>query len=123
KRHNTVVLIEPQQQLIPYLQENYRFHPSAHIVNAAIGQEGEMTLYGVKKEYWGRLDVPYAKERGWPDYRAPTGIASGSKAHVANWLKKHLPEVNADDAIEAFTVNSQSLDRALRSVGVHRPID
>jgi len=90
KRKNTVVLIEPQQQLIPYLQENYRFHPSAHIVNAAIGQEGEMTLYGVKQEYWGRLVVPYAKERGWPDYRAPTGVASGNKAHVANWLKKHL---------------------------------
>lgn len=123
QRKNTVVLIEPQQQLIPYLQENYRFHPNAYIVNAAIGQEGEMTLYGVKKEYWGRLDVPYAKERGWPDYRAPTGIASGNKDHVADWLKKHLPEVDADDAIEAFTVNSQSLDSALQSVGVSGPID
>lgn len=123
QRKNTVVLIEPQQQLIPYLQENYRFHPSAHIVNAAIGQEGEMTLYGVKKEYWGRLDVPYAKERGWPDYRAPTGVASGNKDHVVNWLKKHLPEVDTNDAIEALTVNSQSLDSALQSVGVHGPID
>src|SRR5690554_377405 len=123
ERKNTVVLIEPQQQLIPFLKENYRFHPNAHIVNAAIGQEGEMTLYGVKKDYWGRLDVPYAKERGWPDYRAPTGVASGNKDHVANWLKKHLPEVNANDAIEGFTVSSQSLDSALQSVGVHGPID
>lgn len=123
QRKNTVVLIEPQQQLIPYLQENYRFHPSAHIVNAAIGQKGEMTLYGVKKEYWGKLDVPYAKERGWPEYRAPTGIASGSKEHVANWLRQHLPDVDANDAIEELAVASQGLKSALQSIGIEGPID
>lgn len=123
QRKNTVILIEPQQQLIPYLQENYRFHPHAHIVNAAIGQEGKITLYGVKKEYWGRLDVPYAKERNWPDYRAPTGITSASQAHVIEWLQKHLLEVDADNAIEAFTVNSQDLKKTLQSVGVDGPID
>jgi len=123
QRKNTVVLIEPQQQLIPYLQESYRFHPNAHIINSAIGAEGSITLYGVKKEYWRGLDVPYAKERGWPDYRAPTGIASGNREHVSNWLRKHLPEVDADEATEGFTVNSQSLDSVLQRVGIGSQID
>ena len=82
-----------------------------------------MTLYGVRKEYWGRLDVPYAKERSWPDYRAPTGIASGHRNHVVDWLKKHLPGVDTDAAVEAFAVGSQSLDNTLQSVGIDGSVD
>src|SRR5690606_3854332 len=113
----------PQQQLIPYLQENYHFHPNKHIVNAAVGQEGLMTLYGVKQKYWKELNVPYATERGWPEYRAPTGVTSASKAHVATWLKKHLPKVETDDAIEEFAVPSHSLESILQEAGVEGPLD
>jgi FkbM family methyltransferase len=123
KRKNTVVLIEPQQQLIPYLEENYRFHPDKHIVNAAVGPQGTMTLYGIKEQYWEQLNVPYAIERNWPPYRAPTGVTSSSKDHVANWLKKHMPDSNPESAITAFTVSSLGLESILETVGAKGEID
>ncbi len=79
-----ILLIEPQKDLIPYLIETYRFHPSAIIHNGAIGAQGELTLYRVKKEYWSSLQVPYAT--GWPEYRAPTGVTSSNRQHVETWL-------------------------------------
>ncbi len=123
KRKNTVVLIEPQRQLIPYLEENYRFHPDKHIVNAAVGPESTITLYGVKEEYWEQLDVSYARERGWPAYRAPTGVASSNKDHVVSWLKKHMPDRNPERAITTFTTSSFGLESILEKAGTKGEID
>lgn len=122
-RKNTVVLIEPQQQLIPYLEVNFQFHPDKHIVNAAVGPEGTMTLYGVKEEYWGQLNVPYAKERNWPTYRAPTGVTSTSKVHVESWLKKHLPAIDHESAIIEFMVSSFRLESILKIAAMRGEVD
>lgn len=123
ERDNKVVLIEPQAQLLPYLKEHYSFHSNKAIINTAVGDEGYITLYGIKSDYWDQLDVPYAEERGWPRYRAPTGVASSSQQHVHEWLKNHSKIENVADAIEQFEVPSMSLGAVLEHVGIGREID
>ena len=81
----SIVLIEPQEDLIPVLLENYKAHPNAVAINGAIGAPGVTKLYSVNAKIWGELEVPYAQE--WPIYRAPTGISSLSKEHVRKWLE------------------------------------
>lgn len=82
-------LVEPQKSLLPYLRENYGFHPRATVLNCAVGPAGSITLYSVDEAAWPRLRVPYA--RGWPQYRAPTGVTSGVRDHVRRWLRKYGP--------------------------------
>lgn len=122
-RKNRVVLIEPQTQLTPYLEDHYAFHPNKQIINVAIGDDGCVSLYSVKPEYWDQLDVPYATARGWPPYRAPTGVASSNKRHVQEWLNKHLKTDDVDDAIELTLVSSMSLNSVLKEAGVEGNID
>lgn len=122
-RETQLLLVEPQPQLITYLKENYAFHPKAHIVNCAIGEKGQLLLYRVKPEYWGKLNVPYANERGWPIYRAPSGVTSASKQHVKQWLKKYLTADNLEDAIEEVTVPCKSLCTLLEEKGLSQEID
>ena len=110
-----IVLIEPQVELIPYLKENYRFHPSHHIFNCAIGPERELTLYSVKREYWKKINVKYGKD--WPIYRVPTGITSSSKDYVKYWLSKALTDLEfLEDAILEFSVPCSSLENLLKKV-------
>ena len=63
----TLLLIEPQEHLIPILRENYSFHPSKVIVQGALGPPGELTLYAVSRRYWPRLrSIPYVRLCGSP---------------------------------------------------------
>ncbi|MCK0770239.1 LamG-like jellyroll fold domain-containing protein [Chromohalobacter canadensis] len=123
KRDTQLLLVEPQSQLITYLKENYAFHPNAHIVNCAIEGKGQLTLYRVKSEYWKELNVPYARERKWPIYRAPSGVTSANKNHVKQWLKKHLAAESLEDAIEEVIVPCESLCTLLKEKGFSREID
>lgn len=109
--HKTrLMLIEPQAKLIPYLKDNYNFHTDVNIENVAIGDGDRLELYGVREDFWEHLDVPYAAAKNWPLYRAPTGIVSGSREHVAGWLRDCLPDPSRiDEAIECFSVPSVSL--------------
>lgn len=111
--HSKVLLIEPQLELLPYLKDNYSFHPDKKIACCAIGQDGGATLYTVKEAYWSKLDVPYAKERQWPLYRAPTGVASSNKDFLVEWLNKHLKEGDAYDAIQESFIVSKSLNEVI----------
>lgn len=105
-----LLLVEPQSRLIPLLKDNFEFHPGVRIEQVAIGDPGKLLLYGVKEEVWPNLNVPYARLKGWPTYRAPTGIVSGSREHVAGWLVKYLDDISrVDEAIECFEVNSVAL--------------
>jgi len=45
-----VLLFEPQPFLIPILAGNYAFHPTHHIVNAALGPGSELVLDAVRQE-------------------------------------------------------------------------
>jgi FkbM family methyltransferase len=104
----SLLLIEPQRAVIPYLRENYARHPDIRIENCAVGEGGALTLYTVNEAYWGRLNVPYAKD--WPVYRAPTGVTSASRAHVEKWLAKFIDtKPLPPDAITALDVPVRGL--------------
>src|SRR5690606_20184347 len=40
-----ILLVEPQEYLLPYLEENYRFHRQKTIFNGAVGPSGVLKLY------------------------------------------------------------------------------
>lgn len=117
-----VVLVEPQNYLIPYLAANYDFHPRKYIFNGAVGARGEMKLYAVNESHWDRLEVGYGK--GWPRYRAPTGVTSTDRNHVQRWLNSHLKRGHrTGDAIVELQVPSRPLQDILQSFGLSGGID
>jgi FkbM family methyltransferase len=120
---STIVLIEPQEELIPILKENYKQHPRAVVINSAVGEIGKMKLFSINPEHWSELDVPYAKN--WPAYRAPTGVTSLSKEHVRNWLKiitkKTAKEV--DGMILERIIKVQPLENILIDANLKMEVD
>ena len=115
-------LIEPQESLLPHLRENYAFHPRANFCSLAIGEPGSITLHSVREEIWPKLHVDYAK--GWPPYRAPTGITSGNRDHVRRWLRKHGPKgIDVDSMIATHVVESAQLPDVLLKYGAAGGID
>jgi len=123
--HKTdILLVEPQKSLLPILQENYRFHPRTRLLNKAIGKPGQINLYAVRSEYWNKLKIPYARERNWPEYRAPTGITSTDRDAVLAWVSRYLP-AGSDAAltVEELDVPSVDLRTALSETEMTYPID
>lgn len=118
-----ILLVEPHEDLIPYLRENYAFHPNATIFQGAVGPPGRLELYAVDRAYWRALKpIPYA--RNWPDYRAPTGVTSAKREHVHAWLKKHLRDSkDADRAIRSFQVSCMDIAGLLVETGIETEID
>lgn len=118
-----LLLLEPQAQLLPYLRENYKDHPSANIVCAAIGPESNLRLYSIRSAAWPYAQPPYA--RNWPEYRAPTGVASNHYQHVFDWLKS---QSRADDhwvreMIEETYVESLTPKAATAKMGCNSHLD
>jgi hypothetical protein len=114
KDYTEVILIEPQEPLLPYLRANYRFHPRVKFIDRAIGPPGSLTLYCIAESVWPKLCVPYARD--WPAYRAPTGVTSGDRSHVERWLRKYGPKgVSVDAMIAKVTVESAPLPQVLES--------
>ena len=114
-----ILLIEPNKALLPYLQNNYSPHPSYQIANYAIGKEGMLTLYAIKKECWNRFRPAYAK--GWPSYRAATGITSSIKSHLEKALVRE--NMNPDDMIDILNIPSKQLKTLLVELKWPSPID
>jgi FkbM family methyltransferase len=114
-----MLLIEPNKFLLPHLQKSYSSHPSYQIANCAIGQEGMLTLYAVKSNWFDRFQPAYAK--GWPLYRAATGITSANKEHVEKALL--FEGINPDDAIESINVPCQQLSPLLAALNWSSTID
>jgi FkbM family methyltransferase len=115
----SMLLIEPNKFLLPHLQKSYSSHPSHQIANCAIGQEGVLTLYAVKANWFDRFQPAYAK--GWPQYRAATGITSANKEHVEKALRRE--GINPDDAIESLDVPCQQLSSLLAALSWPTTID
>ena len=115
----SILLIEPNKFLLPYLQKSYSSHPSQQIANCAIGPEGVLTLYAVKASWFDRFQPTYAK--GWPQYRAATGITSANKEHVEKALIRE--GINPDDAIESLNVSCQQLSPLLAELSWPSTID
>jgi FkbM family methyltransferase len=121
-RATDVLLFEPQPYLVPYLSENYEFHPSHQIINAAIGPDPELVLHAVRPEAWDRLSPGYAK--GWPTYRAPTGITSTQRELVLKWVSKHAPQESDPEAmLTELRVPCSGLVDALEQLGWSTEID
>ena len=114
-----MLLIEPNKFLLPHLQKSYSSHPSHQIANCAIGQEGILTLYAVKANWFDHFQPAYAK--GWPQYRAATGITSANKEHVEKALLRE--GINPDDAIESLNVSCQQLSPLLAALNWPTAID
>ncbi len=115
KDRTEVVLIEPQTFLLPIIAQNYQHHPAHHIVNCAIGDHGELTLYRLKEALIDVLQRTYLKDS--PAYRVPAGFVSSNYEHVVKHVQGKLPaEVAIEDAIEAFHVASKDLKAVLDDV-------
>lgn len=118
-----IVLVEPQEDLIPYLRQSYAFHPNATIVQGAVGPPGTLELYAVDRAYWSALK-PISYARDWPDYRAPTGVTSAERAHVHKWLTQHLKRPDdADEAIRKFKVPCMDVAGLIAETGSEKGID
>lgn len=104
-----VLLIEPQEDLAPYIKENYSFHNDKEIATCGVGSKAYKVLYTVSKEYWEAVCPSYAKKNNWPLYRAPTGVASANRSHVEEWIKRYSPNVNSADAVKPISVRYSGL--------------
>lgn len=111
-RSGTVVLIEPQPELVAILKKNYAFHKDARVENVAIGEPGDLVLYRLKQEYWNKFERTYLK--GAPSYRVPSGFVSSSYQHVLEHIEGKLPEdIPVGDTIEKLKVPSRQLREVL----------
>ena len=122
KNATTILLIEPQPEVIPFLFENYRAHPHCTIVNGAVGFDGNLTLYRLKPSLWDLFIRRYLQDA--PAYRVPTGFSSQIKAHVINHIRGNLPSIIDEfDAIEELNVPSATLLTILKGNNFPLKID
>jgi len=122
RRHATstrMLLVEPNQPLLPFLRDHYSFHPAHRVANCAIGEEGVLTLHAVKPEAWERFQPGYAK--GWPPYRAATGLTSAHRTHLEKALRGE--GLDPDQTIDVLSVPAKQLRTLLREEGWPTPID
>ncbi|MDL0121725.1 FkbM family methyltransferase [Halobacterium salinarum] len=116
-----IILIEPQEELIPYLKENYTHHPEFEIYNKAIGkEETTLCMYRINKQYWNDIDVGY--EENWPDYRVPTGITTSDREQLSEWVSTKT-DLSPDEAIERYDVNVVQPNSILNESGIIDEVD
>ena len=122
KEFTKVLLIEPLSEVIPYLTNNYSRHPDKIIFNGAIGEKDELTLYSIKKDFRSKYLPTYAK--GWPTYRASTGITSSKKSHLVKHLKDYNEKLtNPEEYIETITVPCMRLENLINKVNYGGHVD
>lgn len=88
------------------MKQNYEYHPSAEILNRAVGQEEDRTsiqLYRIKKGYWDDIDAGYGES--WPDYRVPTRVTTSNRDRLLGWASENVQsESEPEHIIEKFEV-------------------
>ena len=99
KSSTNIILVEPVEALIPHLKENYAYHPSAEVVNKAIGKQdfSSIQLYRIKKEYWDNINVDYGED--WPNYRVPTGVTTTNKNRLKKWIINNVQSESSPEEI------------------------
>lgn len=116
RQHTNALLIEPQPEIIPYLEAAYAQHPRATLYNGAIGADDELILHRIRPPLWGEFRASYMK--GAPAYRAPSGLTSADRAHVLQAARKYLPRgIDAEEAVESFAVPCRTLPGLLEETG------
>ena len=105
QNRTNIILIEPQDELIPYLRENYSYHQSSEVYNKAIGtRKSTIQLYRIKKGYWDRINVNYGEH--WPEYRVPTGVTTSNEKQLLDWISEHIQtESKPSEVIEKYDVD------------------
>lgn len=122
KNKTRIVLIEPQTNLLPHLEDNYRTHPKVKIVNCAIGRKGVLSLYRVKPEFYNVFIPRYLI--GSPDYRVPSGFASFDRAHVEKHVLGNIPKgLGVGDVIEELNVKSLNLREVVEDLPWSNKVD
>lgn len=120
KQSTTALLVEPQPEIIGFLEEAYAGHPAASTYNGAIGAGDRLVLYRIRPDLWESFRVSYLK--GAPAYRAPSGLTSGNRAHVVAAASRHLAgKVPAEEAVEELQVPCTQLRPLLVARGF--PLD
>jgi len=111
KDFTNIILIEPIQSVIPYLEENYSYHSSAEIVNKAIGDKklSSIQLYGVNQDYWDDINAGYGEE--WPKYRIPTGVTTTDKDQLLQWISENVQsDANPENIIRMYDIETVQPD-------------
>lgn len=122
KNRCTTVLIEPNKSLNSVLRENYSFTKKKIIINSAIGNQSNITLYHIKEEFWAHCQPTYAQN--WPNYRAPTGVTSVDRNFVKKWIEKYQSgSFSSDAAIDSRTVICSRLEPLLSEKAAMESID
>ncbi|MEX0448799.1 FkbM family methyltransferase [Spiribacter sp. 221] len=122
KNRCTAVLIEPNESLNSILRENYSFTKRKVIINSAVSNQSNITLYSVKEAFWAHCQPTYAQN--WPNYRAPTGITSVDRNFVKKWIEKYQSaSFNSDAAIDSRTVRCSRLQPLLSEKASMESID
>lgn len=117
-----LLLVEPQKELIPYLKENYSFHPDYTVFNGAVGSEKKLKLYSVDRSVW--KYVAKLRQKDWPEHRASTGRTSPDRQILRNWLEKIMDEdTDVDELISEDVVQCKKLTDVLEASGFDGSID
>ena len=116
------LFIEPQEVPLRILQERHRSSGHFRYFHGALGVQGTLRLYAVSPSAWDAIRPRYA--RGWPDYRAPTGVTSTSRDQVVAWLGRYYKGGRGIDEItEMLEVPALPLTGILCEVGWPESID
>jgi FkbM family methyltransferase len=113
KNSTKALLVEPQDEIIPFLKKNYQNHPKIKIFNGAVASKEELVLFRIKPSLWESFNPPYLKEA--PRYRVASGITSSSKHKVISAAKTSLESgLSPEDAIETVKVPCKQLKDLLQ---------
>lgn len=122
KKYTNVLLIEPQDEIIPFLVKNYHNHPQVKIFNGAIGSGNELTLFRIKPSLWKFFNPPYLKDA--PRYRVASGITSSDKSKVLSAINSSFEvDLLPKDIIEKVRVPCRQLESLLEEYSFGRDID
>ena len=100
---NRILLIEPQADIIPFLEQTYASHPDHVIWTGAIGAADQMSLFRLKSAYHAVFRRRYLQDS--PLYRVPSGFTSTDRDHVLRHVAGNLPaDVDPQQAIEEIVV-------------------
>jgi len=119
KDSTSVLLIEPQNNVIELLRKNYIEHPSAKIANVAVSATSKVTLYRIRPE----LQKYYTGIIG-------SGVTSENKSYVERKAVSQLPkklikrEFNkGNNLTESFEMNSMTLMDIIKTQDFSKDID
>ena len=118
----TILLIEPQREIVPFLRESYADHPDATIHEGAIGTGETLVLFRVKPELWNSYNPPYNQDA--PSYRVPSGFASSSIEHVRRHAEGNFRiDAPLEDCIEAISVPCAPLHALISRLSWNHDVD